>query len=136
MDGLTEAIKVYASSGLTKEQAVKSFSSEYPNAPLSMYEDRIEEAIRGREKHRFDEVIARVSFKASLEWLEELKACETPIPFGRAQRFKALLPKRSPDEILEEESPYWWAYAETVREFKELLDRLPKQDFVEKKRNK
>jgi len=133
MDGLIESI---SRSGLTKAEALRCFAFEYPNAPLSMYEARIEEATKESKKHKFDEVIARVSFKASLEWLEELKSCETPIPFGRVQRFKALLPKRSPDEILEEESPYWWAYAETVREFKELLDRLPKQEFVEKKRNK
>lgn len=132
MDGLIESI---SRSGLMKEEALRCFAFEYPHVDLSLYEGRIAEATKGKEKLG-DELIAMICFKASLEWLEELKACETPIPFGRAQRFKALLPKRSPDEILEEQSPYWWAYAETVREFKELLDRLPKQEFVEKKRKK
>lgn len=58
------------------------------------------------------EHIAVIVFAHSLKWLDELKAAPTPLPYGLAQRFKALIPER---------------------DMTELYAALPKQEFVAKK---
>ena len=83
---------------------------------------------------KFDEAIARTCFYSSLEWGDALKAERLPLAYGKAQYYQSLIPRRDPNDRLEEDCPYWWAYAETVREFKELFASLPKQEFVSKKK--
>lgn len=81
-----------------------------------------------------DEQISIIAFAASMKWLHELKATPLPLPYGLQQRFKALIPGKSPDEILAAtNTPYWWGYAEVMREFIEVLEALPKMAFKEKK---
>lgn len=81
-----------------------------------------------------DRIIAKTAFKLSLQWLGELKAAPSPLPHGLAARFQSLVPKRTPDEILATETdPNWFGYAETMREFTELLAGLPRVAFVEKR---
>lgn len=85
-------------------------------------------------RDQFDEAIARACFYSSLGWVDSLKAEKLPLAYGKAQYYQSLIPRREPDDILEESYPYWWAYAETVREFKELFESFPKQEFVSKKK--
>lgn len=81
-----------------------------------------------------DEQISIIVFWCSMKWLEELKAAPLPLPYGLHQKFKALIPGKSPDEILSAtDNPYWWGYAEVMREFIEVLEALPKMAFKEKK---
>lgn len=80
------------------------------------------------------EHIAVIVFAHSLKWLDELKAAPTPLPYGLAQRFKALIPERDMTELYEWGAcPYWWAYAATMQEYMEVYAALPKQEFVAKK---
>ena len=83
----------------------------------------------------YDESIAVSVFYKSLEWLDELKAAPTPLPYGVAQRFKARIPERDMAELYEQETcPYWWAYAATIQEIVALFESLPKTPFVGKKK--
>lgn len=82
-----------------------------------------------------DEQLSVILFFLSLKWLDELKAAPTPLPYGLHQKYRALVPEKTPDDLLDSMSgPYWWGYAEILREFITLLDVMPKIPFEDKKR--
>ncbi len=81
-----------------------------------------------------DEQIAETTFSNSMGWLEQLKSAPSPLPYGLHQKFKALIPGKTPDEILAVTgNAYWFGYAEVMREFIEVLEALPKVAFKGKK---
>lgn len=62
---------------------------------------------------------------------EELKKEPHPLKFGIYQKYLAYVPKREPDDILDEKCPGWWWYAEELRDYKETLSKTP---FMELKK--
>lgn len=84
-----------------------------------------------------DEEISIIVFACSMKWLDELKKAPSPLPYGLHQKFKALIPGQTPDEILEcTNNAWWWGYAEVLREFIAVLDAAPKVSFKPKKAQK
>ena len=84
-----------------------------------------------------DSQIAYFSMINCLEVIEELKNEAEPMPFGKVQKYKSYISGRTPDDILiKETDPMWFGYAESMREFIELLDSKPKVEFVNKKAKK
>lgn len=80
-----------------------------------------------------EDVISKAAFMVSLDMLGKLKAEPLPVSFGRSKYFESMLPKRDLDDVLDESCPYWWGYAETMREFKQCFESLPKQEFKAKR---
>ena len=81
-----------------------------------------------------DDAIASLALQGMLRATEKLRAAPKPLSYGAGQSFQQYIPKKSPDQILEDEtSPYWWAYAEALREFGDELKAAPITPFVAKK---
>lgn len=51
-----------------------------------------------------------------MQKLEELKKAQKPLRYGEYMKFKNVIPKKSPDELLGPNA-YWCGYAEALREF-------------------
>ncbi len=84
-----------------------------------------------------DTLISQLALKVMLAMLDRLRAEPTPLPWGKAQMYSAFVPGKTPDEILAiPNAPYWWGYAETVREYTALLNSLPAMPFKPKKVSK
>jgi len=56
------------------------------------------------------------------------------LTWGEQQRFAAMLPRKTPEELLDDPSPYVWGYAEALRDFIAALEAAPKAPFVEKRK--
>ena len=82
----------------------------------------------------FDSQMAIAVTLAMPKVVAQLKAEKTPLPYGIVCKYQAFIPKKTPDEILESETdPYWFWYAEELRELISTLDATPKLAFVAKK---
>ena len=82
-----------------------------------------------------DSVVAKGSFLMMQSIVKELNETPHPLSYGMVCKFKSYIPRKSPHEILNDESdPWWWAYAETLRELIATLDTVPKIEFVDKRK--
>lgn len=58
-----------------------------------------------------------------------------PLPYGVFQRYQSMVPRKEPDEILAtRDCPYWWMYAEYLREYRALLQSVAFVPFREKRK--
>jgi hypothetical protein len=79
--------------------------------------------------------LAHMAARHVIEIREKLEDEKLPLPWGKVQFYKSYLPAKSPDEILGLDNAIYWSwYAEELREYIDLLDSLPKMEFVEKKK--
>jgi hypothetical protein len=82
-----------------------------------------------------DTLIAACAAMAISKAAEQLKSAPSPLPYGLAQKFAAMVPAKTPEAILEQETnPFWHWYAVELQEYIDLLCSIPKQAFVEKRK--
>jgi len=73
----------------------------------------------------FDDQVALKSMLVIEKWCEKMKTEVTPVTVGVVMKYKSMIPKKTPDEILESESsPYWFGYAEALKEYLQVFTRL------------
>lgn len=60
-----------------------------------------------------------------------------PVTYGAMMRYRAMVPRKDADAILaDNDCPYWFMYAEALREYKALLDATTYVPFQEKGKKK
>ncbi len=91
---------------------------------------RVYSRINGVEYCDIGAAAAGVMF-AELESIQ----CVGDVSFGEYQRMKAMIPKRSVEDMYEKETdPYWLMYAAALEEYKDVFAGIPEPVFVSKKR--